>query len=102
MWLLVLGLELAPVSDCLEAGQDAGCLVGKLVENLSIQHMSEQKWNRGSYLSLWNGDQEHDPIRRGYKRKTTSYRHFVRSKWLLGNEPPKNLIATIADSDSGE
>ena len=23
MWLLVLGLELAPVSDCLEAGQDA-------------------------------------------------------------------------------
>jgi hypothetical protein len=23
-------------------------------------------------------------------------------KWLLGNEPPKNLIATIADSDSGE
>ena len=23
-------------------------------------------------------------------------------KWLLGNEPPKNLVVTIADSDSGE
>ena len=23
-------------------------------------------------------------------------------KWLLGNEPPKNLIVTIADSDNGE
>ncbi len=23
-------------------------------------------------------------------------------KWLLGNEPPNNLIVTIADSDSSE
>ena len=23
-------------------------------------------------------------------------------KWLLDNEPPKNLVVTIADSDSGE
>lgn len=23
-------------------------------------------------------------------------------KWLLGNEPPKQLVVTIADSDSGE
>ncbi len=23
-------------------------------------------------------------------------------KWLLGDEPPKNLVVTIADSDNGE
>ena len=34
MWLLVLGLELAPVSDCLESGQDAGRLVGKTGQEL--------------------------------------------------------------------